>query len=97
MTLLEIYGLVAHLVQWGKARVIDTINKHTTFQVHPKADFASSAVARRFNQRFGGDGSGVGGEGTGGMDGSATFDAGKLWALAHKHNNARRGGGARGA
>lgn len=49
----HLFRLALHLVYWGYARIIDTINMHSIYQVHPKCSLrAESALALEFRRKF---------------------------------------------
>ena len=53
VSLTQLFRLAAHLVFWGKGKIIDTLTKNNVYVVHPKADLRpNSTNALEFYHKF---------------------------------------------
>ena len=53
ISLAHIFRMSAHLVYWGKGKIIDTLAKNNVYAIHPNADLSpQSPYALEFQHRF---------------------------------------------
>ena len=53
ISLIHIFRMSAHLVYWGKGKIIDTLAKNNVYAIHPNADLSpQSTFALEFQHRF---------------------------------------------